>query len=87
MIVPGFIPDSAANFTRPVANGWGARFYGSSSGSVGLKPAAAAGSTDFTLPAADGANGQALVTNGSAALSFATVGNVTINNLAILAGY
>jgi hypothetical protein len=47
------------------------RLSGSTSGYVGLAPAAAAGSTTYTLPAADGTAGQALVTNGSGTLSFA----------------
>jgi len=45
---------------------------GSTSGSVGLKGAAVAGSTTYTLPSADGTNGQFLKTNGSAILSWAT---------------
>ena len=50
------------------------RLYGSTSGYVGLAPAAAAGSTTYTLPSADGTNGQALTTNGSGTLSWATAG-------------
>jgi hypothetical protein len=50
------------------------RLSGSSSGYVGLKGAAAAGSTTYTLPAADGTSGQVLSTNGSATLSWATAG-------------
>jgi hypothetical protein len=46
------------------------RLSGSSSGYVGLAPAAAAGSTTYILPAADGASGQFLSTNGSATLSW-----------------
>jgi len=46
------------------------RLSGSTSGYVGLAPAAAAGSTTYTLPAADGAAGQFLSTNGSATLSW-----------------
>jgi len=46
------------------------RLAGSTSGYVGLAPAAAAGSTTYTLPSADGTVGQALVTNGSGVLSF-----------------
>lgn len=45
---------------------------GSTSGSVGLKGAAAAGSTTYTLPSADGTSGQVLSTNGSGTLSWAT---------------
>lgn len=47
---------------------------GSSSGSVGFAPAAAAGSTTYTLPAADGTNGQSLTTNGAGTLSWASSG-------------
>lgn len=50
------------------------RLSGSTSGYVGLAPAAAAGSTTYTLPAADGTNGQALTTNGSGTLSWSTAG-------------
>ena len=57
MLIPGFIYDSTANFVRPPAVGFGLRLYGATSGSVGLKPAAAAGSTDFTLPPSTTAGG------------------------------
>jgi len=50
------------------------RLSGSTSGYVGLKGAADAGSTTYTLPAADGTSGQVLSTNGSATLSWATAG-------------
>jgi hypothetical protein len=50
------------------------RLSGATSGYVGLAPAAAAGSTTYTLPAADGTSGQALTTNGSGTLSWATAG-------------
>lgn len=50
------------------------RLSGSSSGYVGLAPASAAGSTTYTLPSADGSNGQALVTNGTGTLSWAAAG-------------
>lgn len=46
------------------------RLSGSSSGYVGLAPAAAAGSTTYTLPSADGSSGQVLSTNGSGTLSW-----------------
>lgn len=48
------------------------RLSGATSGYVGLAPAAAAGATTYTLPSADGANGQALTTNGSGALAWST---------------
>lgn len=48
------------------------RLSGSTSGYVGLAPAAAAGSTTYTLPAADGSSGQLLSTNGSGTLSWAS---------------
>jgi hypothetical protein len=48
------------------------RLSGSSSGYVGFAPAAAAGSTTYTLPSADGSNGQFLKTNGAGTLSWAS---------------
>lgn len=48
------------------------RLSGSTSGYVGLAPAAAAGSATYTLPNADGISGQMLSTNGSGVLSWAT---------------
>ena len=45
---------------------------GSSSGSVIIQAAAAAGSATYTLPSADGTNGQVLSTNGSGVLAWAT---------------
>ena len=46
------------------------RLSGATSGYVGFSPAAAAGSTTYTLPAVDGTSGQALTTNGSGTLSW-----------------
>lgn len=57
------------------------RLAGSASGYVGLAPAAAAGSTVYTLPSADGANGQALTTNGAGALSWAAPSITAITSL------
>jgi hypothetical protein len=48
------------------------RLSGATSGYVGLAPAAAAGSTTYTLPSADGTSGQFLSTSGSGTLSWAT---------------
>jgi hypothetical protein len=48
------------------------RLSGATSGYVGLAPAAVAGSTTYTLPAADGTSGQLLSTNGSGTLSWAS---------------
>lgn len=48
------------------------RLSGSTSGYVGLSPAAAAGSTTYTLPSADGTTGQFLSTNGTGTLSWAS---------------
>ena len=53
------------------------RLSGSTSGYVGLAPAAAAGSTTYTLPSADGTSGQVLQTNGSGTLSWATSSSLT----------
>ncbi|MFS4459084.1 hypothetical protein [Bdellovibrio sp. HCB2-146] len=50
------------------------RMSGSTSGYVGFQPAAAAGSTVYTLPAADGTGGYVLSTNGSGVLSWIPAG-------------
>ncbi|HSW65354.1 MAG TPA: hypothetical protein VLH56_18905 [Dissulfurispiraceae bacterium] len=50
------------------------RLSGATSGHVGLAPAAAAGSTTYTLPTADGSSGQVLSTNGAGTLSWASAG-------------
>lgn len=49
------------------------RMSGSTSGYAGFQAAATAGSTIWTLPTADGANGQVLKTNGSGVLSWETL--------------
>ena len=59
------------------------RLSGSTSGYVGFAPASAAGSTTYTLPFADGTNGQALVTNGSGTLSWATAASGTVTSVAM----
>ena len=48
------------------------KLNGATSGFVGLKGASAAGSTTYTLPSADGSNGQVLSTNGTGTLSWTT---------------
>jgi len=53
-------------------SGTGIQLVGATSGYVGLKGAAVAGSTTYTLPAADGTSGQVLSTNGSGVMSWAT---------------
>ncbi len=53
------------------------RLSGATSGFVGFAPAAAAGSTVYTLPSADGSSGQVLSTNGSGTLSWATMGSTS----------
>ncbi len=50
------------------------RLSGSTSGFVGFAPPAVAGSTVYSLPSADGTNGQFLKTNGAGVLSFGTAG-------------
>lgn len=61
------------------------RLSGSTSGYVGLAPAAAAGSTTYTLPSADGTNGQILSTNGSAILSWTSAGGGGVTKAAAIA--
>ena len=57
------------------------RLSGSSSGYVGLAPAASAGSTTYTLPSADGSANQVLQTNGSGVLSWGTSGSGTVTSV------
>jgi hypothetical protein len=58
------------------------RLSGSTSGYVGLAPAAAAGSTTYILPSADGTSGQSLVTDGSGTLSWASGTGGTVTSVA-----
>ncbi len=55
------------------------RLSGSTSGYVGLTPAAAAGSTTYTLPSADGSSGQFLSTNGSGTLSWSAASGGSVS--------
>ena len=65
---------------NPIATGV-LKLNGSSSGYVGLQGAAAAGSTTYTLPSADGSNGQVLSTNGTGTLAWTTAATtITISN-------
>ena len=59
------------------------RLSGSTSGYVGLQPAAAAGSTTYTLPSADGTGGQQLTTNGAGLLSWSNQTGTTTNTLSL----
>jgi hypothetical protein len=52
-------------------------FQATLGGAVNLVGPNTASTTSFTLPAADGTNGQAIVTNGSGTLSFASAGAST----------
>ena len=62
------------------------RLSGATSGYVGLAPAAAAGSTTYTLPSADGTSGQILSTNGSGTLSWASAsGSGTVTSVGLSA--
>ena len=63
----------AQNFTTTgIATQRTLRLSGSTSGYVGLQGAAVAGTTTYTLPAADGTSGQFLQTNGTGALAWAS---------------
>ncbi len=57
------------------------RMSGSTSGYTGFQPAAAAGSTVWTLPANDGTANQTLTTNGSGILTWSTPTGTGISNL------
>jgi hypothetical protein len=53
------------------------RLSGATSGYVGFAPAAAAGSTTYTLPSADGSTGQVLTTNGTGTLSWTNLRGIS----------
>lgn len=53
-------------------------FQANLGGQVNLAGPNTASTVTFTLPSADGTSNQAMVTNGSGTLSFATVGDVTL---------
>lgn len=55
------------------------RLSGFTSGYVGFQPAAAAGSTTYTLPSTDGTNGQQLTTNGAGVLNWSNAGGSAWN--------
>ncbi len=57
------------------------RMSGSTSGYTGFQPAAAAGSTVWTLPANDGSANQVLTTNGSGVLAWSTPAGTGISSL------
>ena len=61
------------------------RLLGSSSGFVGLMPPATAGSVIYTLPSADGSNGQVLSTNGSGLLGWTSMpsGSGTVTSVGL----
>ena len=59
------------------------RLSGSSSGYVGIQSAAAAGSTTYTLPSADGTSGQQLTTNGAGVLSWTNQTGTTTHTLSL----
>lgn len=60
---------------------------GTTSGTVTLSVADAAGTYTLKLPTSDGSSGQALITNGSGQLSFSTVGGgITIGTTTITSG-
>lgn len=75
--IPVNVSVSAATAAVSIAQsgtGPAIQLAGAVSGYVALKAAATAGSTTFTLPAADGSSGQALITDGSGVLSFGSAG-------------
>ena len=61
------------------------RLSGATSGYVGLAPAAAAGSTTYTLPTADGTSGQVLSTSGGGVLSWVSAGTGTVTGVTAIA--
>ncbi len=81
MIVPGVIID-VANFFRVAISGFGLRFRGSTSGQVGLKPPAIAGSTDYTLPGVAPTSDNVLLTSDvSGVMTWASIANIDCSSL------
>jgi len=68
----GAITKALDSFTNTKLSTKSLLLLGASSGYVAISPAAAAGSTTYTLPSADGTIGQLLSTNGSGVLSWAS---------------
>lgn len=68
----GFVGIGTTTPASPLDVKGAIRMTGATSGYTGFQPAAAAGSTIWTLPAADGSSGQVLATNGSGILSWIT---------------
>ncbi|NBS67965.1 hypothetical protein EBT31_03495 [bacterium] len=56
-------------------------FQANLGGAVNLAGPNTASTVTFTLPSADGTNGQALITNGSGVLSFGSVGSGTVTSV------
>lgn len=72
------VPVAGSGFIKPNSAGYGIRFYGSTSGYVGIKPASAAGSVDYTLPSsAPASNGYALVGNTDGTTSWGLFASVS----------
>jgi hypothetical protein len=59
----------------------GVRFRGATAGFVGLVAPVSVSSVTYTLPAADGTNGQVLTTNGTNILSFTSVGGASLTGI------
>ena len=71
MVIPGMVFSPSANYVQPPAAGYGIRLPGATSGAVGLNPAAAAGSTNFTLPPSTVAGGVMTDVAGNGVLTMA----------------
>jgi hypothetical protein len=74
--------DQNGDFTinNSVGGTRGIAFYGGSTNNyLTIRPPTSFTATTYTLPAADGSSGQAIVTNGSGVLSFADAGAPTID--------
>lgn len=88
IIAPVMLPVAGSAFVRPITNGDGIRLYGASSGYVGLKPASAAGSTDYTLPSSPpSVDGQVLIGTTAGVLSWTTISTgLTVDSTPITGG-
>ena len=57
MVIPGMVFSPTANYVQPPVAGYGIRLPGATSGAASIKPAAVAGSVEFTLPPSTVAGG------------------------------
>ena len=71
MVIPGMVFSPTANYVQPPVAGYGIRLPGATSGAASIKPAAVAGSVEFTLPPSTVAGGVMTDVAGNGVLTMA----------------